>query len=138
MYTLENSKLKIGVKNIGAELCQIASVNNTNDFMWDANPAIWASHAPNLFPVIGALKEDSYRFENKKYTMTKHGFIRNNKDIALHEKTKDSLTFKLSQNESTLKSYPFKFEFYITYKLKDNKIDVIHTIKNSDDKSLYF
>ena len=138
MYTLENSKLKIGVKNIGAELCQISSINNRNEFMWDSNPAIWANHAPNLFPIIGALKEDSYRFENKKYTMTKHGFIRNNKDIALHEKTKDSLTFKLSQNESTLKSYPFKFEFYITYKLTDNKIDIIHTIKNCDKQPLYF
>ena len=138
MYTLENNKLKIGIKKIGAELCQISSINNRNEFMWDANPAIWANHAPNLFPIIGTLKEDSYRFENKKYTMTRHGFIRNNIDIALHEKTKDSLTFKLSQNETTLKSYPFKFEFYITYTLKDNKIDIIHTIKNSDDKSLYF
>ena len=138
MYTLENNKLKIGVKKIGAELCQISSINNRNEFMWDANPAIWANHAPNLFPIIGALKEDSYRFENKKYAMTKHGFIRNNKDIALHEKTNNSLTFKLSQNESTLESYPFKFEFYITYKLTDNKIDIIHTIKNCDKQSLYF
>jgi len=138
MYTLENSKLKIGVKNIGAELCQIASVNNTNDFMWDAKPAIWASHAPNLFPVIGALKEDSYYFENKKYVLSKHGFIRNNKDITLLEKTKDSLTFKLSHNEMTLEKYPFKFEFYITYKLTDNKIDIIHTIKNCDKQPLYF
>jgi len=138
MYTLENRKLKIGIKKIGAELSQISSVKNINEFMWDANPAIWANHAPNLFPIIGALKEDSYRFENKKYAMTKHGFIRNNKDIAIHEKTNDSLTFKLSQNESTLKSYPFKFEFYITYKLTDNKIDIIHTVKNCDEQRLYF
>jgi len=138
MYTLENRKLKIGIKKIGAELSQISSVKNINEFMWDADPAIWANHAPNLFPIIGALKEDSYRFENKKYAMTKHGFIRNNKDIALHEKTNDSLTFKLSQNEITLKSYPFKFEFYITYKLTDNKIDIIHTVKNCDEQRLYF
>jgi galactose mutarotase-like enzyme len=138
MYTLENNKLKIGIKKIGAELCKISSVKNINEFMWDANPAIWGNHAPNLFPVIGALKEDSYRFENKKYAMTKHGFIRKNKDIALHEKTKDSLTFRLSQNETTLKSYPFKFEFYITYKLIENKIDILHTVKNCDNQPLYF
>ena len=60
MYTLENNKLKIGIKKIGAELYQISSINNRNEFMWDANPAIWANHAPNLFPIIGALKEDSY------------------------------------------------------------------------------
>lgn len=138
MYTIENSKLKIGVKKIGAELCQISSVKNINEFMWDANPSIWANHAPNLFPIIGALKEDVYRFDNKKYTLTKHGFIRHNKNIVLNEKTNDSLTFKLSQNETTLKSYPFKFEFHITYKLTDNKIDIVHTIKNCDQQVLYF
>ncbi len=138
MYTLENNKLRIGVKKIGAELCQISSVKNINEFMWDANPAIWANHAPNLFPIIGALKEDCYFFKNKKYTMTKHGFIRNNKDIVLNNKTNDSLTFRLNHSTSTLGSYPFKFEFSITYKLTDNKIDIIHTIKNCDNQTMYF
>ena len=32
MYTLENSKLKIRIKKIGAELCQISSINNRNEF----------------------------------------------------------------------------------------------------------
>ncbi len=138
MYILENKTLKIAVKKIGAELCQITSVKNKNEFMWDANPAIWGNHAPNLFPIIGALKEDSYFFENKKYTLNKHGFIRNNKDIQLVEQTKNSLTFKLLYNESTLKSYPFKFEFYITYKLTDNFIEVIHKVNNCDVKPIYF
>ena len=91
MYTLENNKLKIAVKKIGAELCQISSVQNMNEFMWDANPTVWANHAPNLFPIIGALKNDSYVFEGETYNLVKHGFIRYNKDIELHEQTKDSL-----------------------------------------------
>ena len=138
MYTLENNKLKIGVKKAGAELSQISSVKNTNEFMWDANPAIWANHAPNLFPIIGALKNDSYIFEDNTYQLVKHGFIRYNKDVVLHEQTDDSLTFKLGYNETTLKSYPFKFEFYITYKLTDNVIELIHTVKNIDNKTMYF
>ncbi|WP_445957282.1 aldose 1-epimerase family protein [Yeosuana sp.] len=138
MYTLENTKLKIAIKKIGAELCQISSIKNINEFMWDANPAIWANHAPILFPIIGALKQDSYYFENKKYSLGKHGFIRNNEDIILHEQTQNSLTFKLSENENTLKSYPFKFEFYITYKLIDNVIEVVHTVKNCDIQTMYF
>lgn len=138
MYTLENNKLKIAVKKMGAELCQISSVQNINEFMWDANPTVWANHAPNLFPIIGALKHDTYHFENKAYNLTKHGFIRHNKDIVLHEQTINSLTFKLTYNESTLKAYPFKFEFYMTYKLLDNTVEVTHTIKNCDDQTLYF
>ena len=138
MYTIQNNKLKIGIKKAGAELSQISSVQNTNEFMWDANPNIWANHAPNLFPIIGALKDDSYIFEDKTYQIVKHGFIRYNEDIILHEQTTDSLTFKLSYNESLLQSYPFKFEFYITYKLTDNVIEVIHSVKNIDSKTMYF
>jgi len=138
MYTLQNNKLKIAVNKIGAELCQISSVQNINEFMWDANPNVWANYAPNLFPIIGALKHDTYYFDNKAYNLPKHGFIRNNNDIVLHEQTSDSLTFKLIYNEKTLNSYPFKFEFYMTYKLVDNIIEVIHTIKNLDEQTMYY
>ncbi len=138
MHSLENNKLKISVKNTGAELCKIKSVNHDTDFMWDANPMVWGSFAPNLFPIIGALKEDTYTFENQKYTLPKHGFVRNNTHVKLLEQTLDSLTFGLSYSEETLKSYPFKFQFFITYTLKDNEIDILHTVKNLDDKIMYF
>ncbi|MFD1161983.1 aldose 1-epimerase family protein [Hwangdonia seohaensis] len=138
MHVLQNNKLKIAVKNIGAELCDISSTQNKTQFMWDANPNVWGSYAPNLFPIIGALKDGSYIFEDKKFSMPKHGFIRHNNDIFLHEQTENSLTFALFYDDETLKNYPFKFEFYITYLLVDNKIDVIHRIKNVDDKTIYF
>lgn len=137
-YTLQNNKLKIVVKEVGAELCQISSVQNVNEFMWDANPNVWANHAPNLFPIIGALKNDSFTFDGKTYNLVKHGFIRYNEDIKLYEQTKESLTFKLKYNESALKSYPFKFEFSITYTLKDNIVEINHTVKNLDTKTMYF
>ena len=138
MYTLQNNKLKIAVKKIGAELCEILSIKNKKDFMWNANPKVWGSYAPNLFPIIGALKNDTYVYENQKYSIPKHGFIKNNENIKLHEQSINHLTFKLSFNNSLLKIYPFKFEFFITYKLIDNKINVTYTIKNCDDKTIYF
>tara|TARA_R110000868_G_scaffold194178_1_gene439497 strand:- start:2986 stop:3876 length:891 start_codon:yes stop_codon:yes gene_type:complete len=138
MYTLENNKLKIAVNKIGAELCKISSVQNINEFMWNADPTVWENYAPNLFPIIGALKNDHYFVNGKEFNLVKHGFIRHNRDIVLHKQTSNSLTFKLIYNETTLKSYPFKFEFYITYKLTDTIIDVIHVIKNCDTKTMYF
>ncbi len=138
MFTLENDLLKISVKNTGAELCEISSVKHQTQFMWDANPDVWAGFAPNLFPVIGALKNDTYILDNKAYTLPKHGFIRGNENIELVEQSKDSLTFKLSYDDETLKVYPFKFEFLITYKLTENTLDVIHTINNLDDNTMYF
>ena len=31
--------------------------------MWDADPAFWGRTAPVLFPIVGALKDNSYRYE---------------------------------------------------------------------------
>ncbi|MDO7171207.1 aldose 1-epimerase family protein [Mariniflexile sp. AS56] len=138
MVTLENKQLRIAVKKIGAELCQITSVKNNTEFMWDANPNVWAGFAPNLFPIIGALKNDTYIFEDKAYKLPKHGMVRNNAAVALHEQTADSITFKLIYSEDTLEVYPFKFELYISYTLLNNSIEVRHTVKNVDDKPLYF
>lgn len=138
MYTLKNDKLKISVKKTGAELCEISSLKNKTDFMWHADPNIWGSYAPNLFPIIGALKENQFSFENQKYELPKHGFVRHNQDVVLHEESENSLTFKLISNDLLLKSYPFEFGFYITYTLTDNTIEVKYTVKNTGSKSMYF
>ncbi|GAA4900284.1 aldose 1-epimerase family protein [Flaviramulus aquimarinus] len=138
MYTLKNDKLEISIKKTGAELCKITAVKTKTDFMWHADPTIWGSYAPNLFPIIGALKEDTYTFDNEAYELPKHGFVRHNDNVVLHEQTENSLTFKLAYNESLLNIYPFKFEFFMTYTLTDNTIEVCHTIKNIDTKTMYF
>ena len=138
MYTLKNDTLKIGVKKTGAELCNIVAVKNNTSFLWDADSEIWGSYAPNLFPIIGALKDHTYLFEGKKYKLPKHGIIRHNKNITLVEHTKNSLTFGLTYSDASLKIYPFKFEFLITYRLQDNTIEVLHTVKNLGDNTMFF
>ncbi|GGZ92627.1 aldose 1-epimerase family protein [Algibacter mikhailovii] len=138
MYTLKNDILKIAVKKTGAELCKIESIKNNIDFIWNANPDIWGSFAPNLFPIIGALKDDTYFLKNKTYKLPKHGFVRHNQDIILDKQTENCLSFKLTNNASLLQVYPFKFEFYIAFKLIDNTLEVCHTIKNIDDQPIYF
>ncbi|WP_370476642.1 aldose 1-epimerase family protein [Tamlana flava] len=138
MLSLENNLLKIAVKKTGAELCQITSAKYNTEFMWDANPNVWSSHAPNLFPIICTLKNDTYIVEKQSYKLPKHGLIRNNTDITLHNLSEDSLTLKLAYNEKTLNIYPFKLEFYMSYTLKDSTIIINQTVKNKDSKTIYY
>ncbi len=138
VHTIQNEFLKVGVLSKGAELCSIINVENNTEYLWQANPEIWASHAPNLFPVIGALKEGSYYYEGEEYSMPKHGFIRYNKQIQLKEKTGNSLLFNLNYSEETLKTYPFKFQYALRYKLEEKTLRLTYTVKNLDDKSMYF
>ncbi|WP_435133280.1 aldose 1-epimerase family protein [Formosa sp. A9] len=138
MYSLQNNLLKITVNQTGAELCDISSIKNKTNFMWDANPDIWGSFAPNLFPVIGSLKNDHILIDNKPYAIPKHGFVRRNSDITLEKQSDDELVFNLKYNTELLKIYPYKFDFKIAFKLQDNTLTVSHYIENLDNKTMYF
>lgn len=137
-YSIENQHLKIGVQETGAELVQIQSTITGKDFLWDADPNVWASHAPVLFPAIGAIKDGFVYYKGKQYAVPRHGFIRNNADVQLVNQTADSLTFGLKASEKTLAIYPFEFEFLITYSLDQNKIIVNHKVINHGIDEMLF
>ena len=137
-YSIENQHLKIAVQETGAELVQIQSTITGKDFLWDADPNVWASHAPVLFPAIGAIKDGFVYYKGKQYAVPRHGFIRNNADVKLVNQTADSLTFGLKASEKTLAIYPFEFEFLITYSLDQNKIVVNHEVINHGNDEMLF
>lgn len=137
-HSIENEFLKITVQETGAELCSILNKKNMKEYIWQADPEIWGSHAPNLFPVIGVLKDGEYLFEGKKYKIPKHGFIRRNEDIRLKERSEKHLVFELLYSEETLKMYPFKFDFRIAFSLNGKNLEVNHFVINLDEKPIYF
>lgn len=136
--TIKNDFLIVSITKIGAELCSIKKVDGNTEYMWDANKDIWGSYAPVLFPIIGGLKNNQYTFERKEYSVTKHGFIRNNKNIVVKEHSENSITFLYKYNEETLKNYPFEFEFQITYSLNISTISIDHKVINHGDNDMYF
>lgn len=138
MHILNNDFLEIQIKSAGAELCAINAIKNKNTFMWHADPKIWGSHAPNLFPIIGCMKDDAYIYNNQRYNMTKHGFVRNNESIVVKSQIENQITFLLQSNAELYKMYPFHFEFEISFTLYKNVLTVNHTIKNRDDQPMYF
>jgi len=138
IHRLENELLSVGIKSIGAELCSIVNDLNGKEYIWQGDPAYWASHAPILFPIIGALKDDTYFFEGKEYHLPKHGFFRNSEAVILKRQEKDHLVFSLKYSEETLKIYPFKFEFEISFTLKEKTLEVKHEVFNLDEKPIYF
>ncbi|NNE31441.1 MAG: aldose 1-epimerase family protein [Winogradskyella sp.] len=138
MPLLKNEWLQINIKPKGAELSNITSVKHDTEFMWQADPAIWGSHAPNLFPIIGALKNDTYNYNGKVYHMPKHGFLRNSSQFSVSYETDTKVTFSLNSNPELYAIYPFLFQFELTYELIENRLLVHHRIQNLDDKALYF
>ena len=138
IHKLENEFLSVGIKSIGAELCSIVNKLTGKEYMWQGDPAFWASHAPILFPIIGALKNDTYFVEGKEYHLPKHGFFRNNEAVVLKRHENDHLVFSLKFSEEILEAYPFKFEFEVSFILKGKSLEVKHEVFNLDEEPIYF
>lgn len=138
IHTIQNDFFTASVTNIGAELCSIKSKKSGKEYMWQADSAIWGSFAPVLFPAIGSFKNEVCTIDGKEYKIPKHGFIRHNTDLEIQLKTESKLVLCLKYSEKTLKIYPYKFIFSISFELVDNRLIVNHTVENIDDKPIYF
>ncbi|MGN1206464.1 MAG: aldose 1-epimerase family protein [Eubacterium sp.] len=134
-YQIKNHMMSLTVAEHGAEITSI-QVEGT-ERMWDANPAFWGRTAPILFPIVGALKDNMYRYEGKTYSMGQHGFARD-MDFVLTDQTEDRLQFTLSDNEETYEKYPFHFQLHISYEIVLNQCRVTWKVTNTDEKTMYF
>lgn len=137
VFQLQNKVLSIKVNSFGAELCSVVSKETTIEYIWQADEKVWARHAPNLFPIVGKLKNGSYTYQSKSYQLPQHGFARDNEFICIEERT-DFILFEFTANDSFLEKYPFHFSLQIGYKLIENKIEVSYSVFNPDSKELYF
>ncbi|WP_299825539.1 aldose 1-epimerase family protein [uncultured Pontibacter sp.] len=137
LYFLENDHFKVGIESLGAELQHFIKKDENLEFIWTADPAIWASHAPNLFPIVGELPNQQYTYEGETYNMARHGFARK-KEFKLVEEHHSKLVFELEYDEETLAQYPFEFRLLIAYKLEENKLEVTYQILNEDIKAMWF
>jgi galactose mutarotase-like enzyme len=137
MTTLENKYLKVAIRQQGAELTSIFNKTDKTEHLWQADPAIWPWHAPNLFPVVGGTINNQLHVDGVAYPMERHGFTRTS-NFQLIEESDTHAKFSLSFNEKTLAIYPYKFEFQIIYNLIDNALRVCYKVINHDKKTIYF
>ncbi|MCF6142011.1 aldose 1-epimerase family protein [Flavobacterium sp. K77] len=134
--TLQNSKLTVQIKQLGAELFSITN-SEEKEYIWGGDPAIWGKHAPILFPIVGTLKNNTYNFNEQQYQLTRHGFARDmHFDIVQSSKT--AVTFSLQADPKTLAVYPFHFELQVSYTLQNATILVDYKVINKGEHSMPF
>ncbi|PSL46219.1 galactose mutarotase-like enzyme [Chitinophaga niastensis] len=137
MIQISNEKLTIVVKPLGAELQSIVRNDTGLEYLWSGDPAYWGKKSPVLFPVVGGLKDNTYRYNGHSYTLGRHGFARE-QEFTVKEQGPEHVTFSLTDNDATRKVYPFRFEFSIQYLLQDDQLQVTYQVENKDDKELLF
>ncbi len=132
MYIIKLSSplMNIEILPKGGEISRIYHRGNGIEYGWDANPDVWGSHGPLLFPVIGKLWEGQFRHQGKKYSHPKHGLIRD-KDLFVKRQTKSEVWLKFESTIFTRKAYPFDFDFQVGYQLKENVLRQIFEVTNT-------
>lgn len=128
---LENNHLIADINKLGAELRSLRSKTSYHEYMWSGDSAYWGKTSPVLFPFVGGLKGDKYRYRGRSYSMTRHGFAR---DLEFEETRLSSTeaVFALHDTPKTQESYPFRFRLSIRYRLKGKSLVCQYEVFNPD------
>jgi galactose mutarotase-like enzyme len=137
MITLENDLLRVTIRPQGAELTSLFNKQTQIEHLWQADPAIWGWHAPNLFPVVGGCLNNQILIDRQAYPMERHGFARRS-IFELDENTDTSARFSLSDSDETRDVYPYRFKFGVEYTLNGPALTVTYRVENTDDKDVFF
>lgn len=137
MFIIENEFLKIEINPRGGCLKSIYDKRKKKELLYQPDGRSWSGQDVVIFPVIAALKNHSYKVDGKSYSLKNHGLIRYN-DVYLVSQNEEEITLGFDDNEETLKLYPFKFHFEVTYKIENDKISIKYHVINKNDKTMYF
>lgn len=137
LHTLQNDIIGIKVADHGAELKSIVELSDGTEYLFNGDPKWWKYSSPILFPIVGKLVNNKYRAEGKEFELPGHGFARTS-DFECIRETSDEIIFRLNWSKETLKVYPYKFSLEIAYILRKNRVEIIWTVKNIDDKLMFF
>jgi len=137
MHTLSNDFLVVTISAKGAELQNLIHTRSGLEYMWRGDPAFWGKKSPVLFPIVGGLKDNTYQYKGKSYSLGRHGFARE-RDFIVTNQTANSIQFTLEADAKSLEVYPFDFRFSVIYTLDQNKLTVTYLVENKGTESMYF
>lgn len=134
--SIGNAQVMATISLHGAELIEFCGPDKKNA-MWTRNEVFWNRVAPNLFPIVGRLKDDKYTINGEEYAMRQHGFARDfGFDVLDQSETEVSMILK--SNSETQMVYPFEFEFVVRYRLEENTLWVDYQTKNVGEVEMLY
>lgn len=136
LVEIASEGLTARINPFGAELSSLTDAAG-REYMTDADPAFWSGRAPLLFPIVGALADDSLRHGGQTYRMPKHGFARRSA-FSLIEQSANRAVFRLQDNAETRSCYPFAFALDMAFTLSGMTLDMTATVHNTGDSALPF
>jgi len=116
VHRIASDRLTAEISEDGAELVRLTDAAG-RDWLWDGDPAFWSGRAPILFPIVGTLNGDAYRWRDGDHALPRHGFARRRRFV-LAGQDDDGLVLRLDSDEASRAIWPF-----------DLTLDMIFTIR---------
>ena len=137
LISIASTALSASINPLGAELWTLADADGRS-LMTDADPAFWTGRAPLLFPIVGALGDDSYRLEDgRAFTLPKHGFARR-KPFLLVERGGAHAVLRLTPDAETRAASPFEFRLDMAFHLAGLTLAMTATVANVGEGAMPF
>ncbi|WP_101908672.1 aldose 1-epimerase family protein [Marasmitruncus massiliensis] len=133
-YQLKYGKATAAVNSIGGELASYVAANG-REYIWGGDPAVWASHSPVLFPVVGTTIDGKVKIAGKEYDIQKHGFTRK-LEFQPGKHGEDFVEYTLSSNPDLLKQYPFEFTLHVTHTICEDGFRTDFLVENQSDRRM--
>lgn len=132
---IKNNFLNVKISTKGAEMKSIKTADGTEKL--HQPDKFWEDQSLVLFPICGAPSMGKITVDRKDYPMPPHGFAPTS-EFEISAQSEKAVTFVLKSNEETKKAYPYDFEFYVTYTLKDSSLDICYRVENKTDGTMFF
>lgn len=136
LQTIHNDAMTVTIDELGAQLMSITAADGT-EYLWNGDPAYWTGRAPNLFPYVGRLTNDSYTYGGKTYQMTRHGFAKRTA-FTTADQGAANLTLRMTDTPESRESYPFAFQFDVSYVLEGSALVIVYAVENRGRETMYF
>ncbi|WP_430405149.1 aldose 1-epimerase family protein [Fluviicola sp.] len=133
---LTENTLQASIATKGAELLFLGTESSGN-ILWSKQTDHWNRVAPNLFPIVGRLVNDSFTVQEISYSMTQHGFARD-KEFEVIEQTESSVRLRLVSTPESMDVYPYSFVFDVCFSLSESGITITYETTNKGKETMYY
>ncbi len=133
---LQHATLRAEINLQGAELLFLGNERSGN-ILWSKQTDHWNRVAPNLFPIVGRLVNDSFTAQGKTYRLTQHGFARD-REFEVVAQNETEVQFRLISDAESMDIYPYHFVFEVRYSLTENGITVSYETFNTGNEPMYY
>lgn len=134
---LKNDLLNIEIDTNGAELQSIKTVSDGHEYLWQGDANSWGKSAPILFPIVGAINNDRYVYNETSYNMAQHGFARS-MDFEVICQSENKILLSIQDTTETRKVFPFNFQLILGYEITGNSLKVSYEVINKSEDSILF